>query len=180
MTRSWSIDPSHSQVGFGIRHLMISTVRGRFTNVEGSVVFENDDPAAARIDVTVDLASIDTGVEQRDNHLRSADFFDVEKYPKMTFLSRRVEPAKHGFRVIGDLTLHGITREVVLDVQPEGEGRDPWGNDRSAFSASARIDRRDFGLTWNQLLEAGGLAVSEEVRITIEVELVATAAQAAA
>ncbi len=173
---TWKIDPVHSQVGFAVRHLMIATVRGRFGGVQGTVRTEEGDPTAASVEVAIDAASIDTREEQRDAHLRSADFFDAASHPTLNYRSRRIDTRPEGtLRVIGDLTIRGITREVALNVTPDGQGRDPWGGERMAFSAAATINRRDFGLTWNQALEAGGVVVGDEVKIAIEVELVKAA-----
>ncbi len=172
-TATWTIDASHQHVEFAVRHLMISTVKGRFGTVTGSVITNAEDPSAGAIDVSIDVGSIDTREPQRDAHLRSGDFFDVERFPAMTFRSTRIEPADAGtFQVTGNLTIRDVTRPVVLDVTPEGHGRDPWGGERAGFSAKATIRRSDFGLTWNQLLETGGVAVGDEVRIVIDVELV--------
>jgi polyisoprenoid-binding protein YceI len=169
---TWKIDPSHSNVEFGVRHLMISTVKGRFTDVSGSVQGDLADPTSGKVDITIGLASIDTREAQRDAHLRSGDFFDVEKFPSMTFRSTRIEGRGDSFKVIGDLAIRGVSRPVVLDVTAEGLGKDPWGGDRAGFSATAKIKRSDFGLTWNQLLETGGVAVGDEIKISIDVELV--------
>jgi polyisoprenoid-binding protein YceI len=170
---TWKIDPSHSQVEFAVRHLMISTVRGRFAGVQGTVVTDDADPAKAVVDVVIDAGSIDTREPQRDAHLRSADFFDVEKYPAITFKSTRVTDVKSDtFKLVGDLTMHGVTREVTLDVTAEGRGKDPWGGERAGYSAVARISRKDFGLTWNQVLETGGIAVGDEIKISLDLELV--------
>jgi polyisoprenoid-binding protein YceI len=169
----WAIDPTHSHVEFAVRHLMISTVKGRFAGVSGTVRLDEGDPSTASVDVTIDVASIDTREAQRDAHLRSADFFDVEKYPSLTFTSRRVDNRREGgFTLVGDLTLHGVTREVALDVVEEGRGKDPWGGERAGYAATTKIKRSDFGLTWNQVLEAGGFAVGDEVKISIDLELV--------
>ena len=173
---TWQIDPSHTQVEFAVRHLMISTVRGRFGSVEGTVTLPDGTFASAQVDVTIGVAGIDTREPQRDTHLRSADFFDVEKFPTIAFKSRRVAArGDHAFTLIGDLTMHGVTREVALDVTSEGRGRDPWGHDRAGFSIKGKISRKDFGLTWNQLLEAGGVAVGDEVKIAIDSEIIAKA-----
>lgn len=178
---TWQIDPAHSNVEFAVRHLMISTVKGRFGDVRGMVTMDEADATRGAVDVTIETASIDTRVEQRDQHLRSSDFFDVEHFPTITYRSRRVEADAHGgLSVVGDLTIRGTTREVALAVTPEGRGPDPWGGERAAFSAVAKINRRDFGLTWNQLLETGGVAVSDEVKISLDVELVRQVAPAAA
>jgi polyisoprenoid-binding protein YceI len=170
---TWNVDPSHSHVEFAVRHLMISTVKGRFTDVSGTVKSRGSDPATAGVDITINVGSIDTREAQRDAHLRSADFFDVDRFPTITFKSRRVDAVKGDhFKLVGDLAMHGVSREVVLDVTSEGRGKDPWGGERAGFSATTRIKRSDFGLTWNQLLETGGVAVSDEVKISIDVELV--------
>ena len=170
---TWTLDPMHVEVGFAIRHLMISTVRGRFGAAAGNVVFDAANPANAKVDVTIDVASVDTRQEMRDNHLRSADFFDVANYPRMHFAGKRVEgDVTKKFRVVGDLTIRDITREVTLDVVNEGSTKDPWGNERVGFSATAKLNRSDFNLTWNQALEAGGVVVGEEVKLSIDAELI--------
>ena len=170
---TWAIDPVHSSVEFAVRHLMITTVKGRFTDVKGMVLVDEARPDSSTADITVAVASIDTREAQRDAHLRSADFFEADKYPTLTFRSRRVDSiAGDGFKLVGDLTIHGVTREVTLDVAAEGRSKDPWGGERAGYSATTKIKRSDFGLTWNPLLETGGLAVSDEVKITLDVELV--------
>lgn len=170
---TWNVDPSHSHVEFAVRHLMISTVKGRFTDVSGTVKSHGADPVTGEVDITINVGSIDTRETQRDAHLRSADFFDAAQFPTITFTSRRIEGVKgDGFTLVGDLWMHGVSREVVLDVTSEGRGKDPWGGERAGFSATTKIKRSDFGLTWNQLLETGGVAVSDEVKISIDVELV--------
>jgi polyisoprenoid-binding protein YceI len=169
---TWQLDPSHVEVGFAVRHLMISTVKGRFGAVRGTVVVEHDDFATAQVDVTIDAASVDTREPNRDAHLRSADFFDVEQFPTLTFKSRRVESAGGGqYRLIGDLTIHGVTREVDLDVVTEGLVRDPWGNEKAGFSAKGHLRRSEFGLMWNAALETGGVVLSDDVKLSIDVEL---------
>jgi polyisoprenoid-binding protein YceI len=174
---TWQIDPTHASAEFAVRHLMISTVKGRFGELAGTVSVDESDPSAVTVDATLQVASVDTRQEQRDAHLRSADFFDAERFPTITFTSDRVEFCDGGdLRLIGNLTIRGVTREVVLDVINEGRGRDPWGNERAGFSATAKIDRRDFGLTYNSVLEAGGVAVGNEVKLSIDVELVKRAA----
>jgi polyisoprenoid-binding protein YceI len=169
---TWTIDPTHSNVEFAVRHLMISTVKGRFGEVTGTVTSAGGLLERGQVDITIGVASIDTREAQRDAHLRSADFFEVEKFPQMTFRSTRIEGTGDRFKVIGDLTIRGVSREVTLDVTSEGRGKDPWGGERAGFSAITKIKRSDFGLTWNQLLETGGVAVSDDVRISIDVELV--------
>ena len=169
---TWKLDPSHSQIEFGVRHLMITTVRGRFGVVEGTVRLDRSRPSYADVDVRIDAASVDTREAQRDAHLRSADFFDVAKYPYITFTSTRpIERKGRALKLAGDLTLHGVTTEVVLDVTDEGSGKDPWGGERLGFSATTRLKRSDFGLTWNQALETGGVLVSDDVTISLELQL---------
>ena len=178
---TWQIDPAHTNAQFAVRHLMISTVRGRFGALSGTVTIDKRDPSRSTAEVSIDVTSIDTREPQRDTHLRSADFFDAARWPVMTFRGRRIEGDPHDrFRLIGDLTIREVTREVVLDVEAQGAGPDPWGNYRAGYEAKGRIDRRDFGLLWNQALETGGLVVGDEVKITIDVELVHAAEQAAA
>lgn len=175
-TTTWRIDPQHTLVEFTAKHMMITNVRGRFANVEGSIQIDGENPNDSSVSVELDAASIDTRVEQRDQHLRSADFLDVENYPKVVFRSTKVEGASlepgQSFRVTGELTIRGTTREVVLDATYEGRGRDPWGGERVSFSADTKIDRRDFGLTWNAALETGGVLVGNDLRIHIEVQAV--------
>jgi len=176
----WNLDPSHLDVGFAVRHLMISTVKGRFGSVAGTVSVEGDDFATAKVDVSIDTASVDTREPKRDEHLRSADFFDVARFPTMTFASTRVERVtKNRYTLVGDLTIRGVTREVSLDVMSEGLVRDPWGFERAGFTASGHLNRKDFGLTWNVALEAGGVLVGDDVKLTFEVELMRQAAAAA-
>ncbi len=175
---TWTVDGAHAEVAFAVKHLMIATVRGRFGAVTGTVELDETNPSKSTVDVSVDVRSIDTRQEQRDNHLRSADFFDVDNHPTMRFVGKRIEGDVNGtFRIIGDLTIRGISQEITLDVAAEGRVRDPWGNDRAGFSASGKISRSAFGLTWNQVLEAGGVAVGDEVRLSIDVELVHQKAQ---
>jgi polyisoprenoid-binding protein YceI len=169
----WNIDPAHTDIGFAVKHLMISTVRGRFAEVRGAIRLDGADLTRASVDAEIATASIDTRQEQRDTHLRSADFFEVEKYPVITFRSTRLERIKDDrYRIIGDLTIRDVTREVVLEGTDEGRGKDPWGGDRLAFSATTTLDRREFGLTWNQALETGGVLVSNEIKISIDVQAV--------
>ena len=172
-TTTWAIDAAHSHVEFAVKHLMISTVRGRFGDVQGTVTADDTTFRDAVVDIRIGVASIDTRQADRDTHLRSADFFETDKFPTMTFQSTRVEPQKDDtLRVVGRLTIRGVSKEVALTVTPEGLGRDPWGGERAGFSATAKINRRDFGLTWNQALEAGGFVVGDEIKIAIDVELV--------
>ena len=179
---NWQIDPAHSHVEFAVRHLMISTVKGAFGDVQGTVWLDQADFRAAHVDVTIQVASIDTRQEQRDAHLRSADFFDAARFPTITFRSRQVKGnhLESEFRLVGDLTIRGVTREVILDVSAAGRMTDPWGAERAGFSAHGKIDRTEFGLTWNQALETGGVLVGNDVRISVEVELIRQARQAAA
>jgi len=179
---TWDLDPAHTSAQFSVRHLMVSNVRGEFGKVSGTVRADEADPTRSKIEAEIDAASIDTRIEKRDTHLRSADFLDVAKYPKITFVSTKIEPAGAGhFKVSGDLTLHGVTRPVVLDVEgPTPEIKDPWGKTRAGAQATAKIDRKDFGIAWNQTLDAGGVAVGDEVTITIDVEATKRAAGGAA
>jgi polyisoprenoid-binding protein YceI len=167
----WDIDPGHTELAFIGRHFMITKVRGRFSGVSGSVTIA-DDMAASSVDVTIEMGSVDSGNPTRDEHIRSSDLFDVEKYPTAHFRSTRVD--WHGTQgtVSGDLTLHGVTRQVPLEVSFEGYARDPWGGDRAIFSARAKLNREDFDITWNVALEAGGVLVSKEIQIEIELETV--------
>lgn len=170
---TWQIDPAHTDVSFSVKHLMISTVRGRFAGVKGAIVLDEADPTKSSVEVEIDTATIDTRVAQRDAHLRSADFFETDTHPTMTFRSRRVERVGgNRYRIVGDLTIRATTRDVVLDATDEGRGRDPWGGDRLAFSATTTIDRSDFGLTWNQALETGGVLVGNTIKISIDVQAV--------
>ena len=172
--RTWTIDPAHSSVEFAVRHVMISTVKGRFSDVSGSVTLDEHDPSSLALDVTIPAATIHTSQPDRDAHLRSADFFDVERYPTITFKARRFDgDLESAFRVVGDLTMHGVTREVVLDVTAEGQGPNPFGaGERAGYSAKAAIDRREFGLLYNRALETGGVAVGHDIKISIDLELV--------
>ncbi len=170
---TWDIDPVHSGIGFSIRHMVIAKVRGRFTKWTGTLHVDEAAPERSSVEVKIDASSIDTGTPDRDNHLRSADFFDVAKFPEITFKSTRVEKAGGDrYKVQGDLTMHGVTKPAVLDMEHGGVGKDPWGGRRSAFSAKTTVDRKDFGLQWNQALETGGLLVGDKVEIDIEVEAV--------
>jgi polyisoprenoid-binding protein YceI len=166
----YAVDPSHSTVEFVVRHLMISKVRGRFAKFEGQVELAPGSDLPQAVKATIDVASIDTREEQRDAHLRSADFFEAETYPTIAFESTRVEGSPAEFRVYGNLTIHGVTKEVVLTGSFEGRGADPWGGQRVAYEAHTTINRKDFGLTWNAALETGGVVVSDEVRLELAVE----------
>jgi polyisoprenoid-binding protein YceI len=172
-TERWEIDSSHSSVHFSVRHLVIAKVRGTFARWSGRVQVPDGDFSQATVSVTIDASSINTGVDQRDAHLKSPDFFDVAQYPELRFVGRRVEPRSEAeIDVIGDLTIKGTTREVVLRVEQHGQAKDPWGNVRAAFTAKTSIDRKDFGLTWNQALETGGVMVGDRVDIEAEIEAV--------
>jgi polyisoprenoid-binding protein YceI len=175
-TSTWTIDASHSEAEFAVKHLMISTVKGHIPAMEGTLTLNEANLAASAVAVEFDVASINTRTSMRDDHLRSADFFDAERFPKLTFRSTDVTAVTLAdgkvFTMTGELTIRDVTRPVTLDVTVGGRGRDPWGNDRIAFSASTRIDRRDFGLNYNAALETGGAVVGHEVKITIEIEAV--------
>ncbi|MCM0084138.1 YceI family protein [Geomonas sp. Red32] len=174
LASTWSLDPDHSNVGFKVRHLMVSNVKGNFEKFTGTIDINDKDVTKSSVQVSIDTNSINTNVQKRDAHLRSADFFDVAKYPTMTFVSKKVAKAgKNKLKVTGYLTLHGITKEVVLDVEgPSAESKDPWGNIRKGATATAKINRKDFGLVWNAALETGGVAVGDEVTITLEAEMI--------
>ena len=168
---TWAIDPTHTTVEFIGRHLVFTKVRGRFTGVSGAVTVA-DDPNASSVEITLDAASITTGTPDRDAHLKSADFFDVESYPEITFRSTSVGWKGHEGTVTGDLTVRGVSKPITLDVDLTGVVTDPWGGDRAVFSASGEVDREDWGLTWNMALESGGVLVSKKIRFEIETELV--------
>ncbi len=170
---SWAIDNSHSSVQFTVRHMMISKVRGRFQNFSGTVDFDEQNPANSSVNVQIEAASIDTRDEKRDAHLTSADFLDVANHPYLTFVSKRIEVLddSHG-KIYGDLTIRGVTNEVVLDVEYNGQAKSPWGTTSAGFNATTKINRKDWGLNWNVALETGGVLVGEEVTIEIELEIV--------
>jgi polyisoprenoid-binding protein YceI len=177
-TTRWQIDPTHTHVEFAVRHLMIATVKGRFADVSGTLELDEQDPSRSSVSVSIGAASLDTRVDQRDAHLRSADFFDVERFPTIRFVSTRVERTPDGaIALAGDLTIRDVTRPVTLAVTDEGRGTDPWGGERAGFSATTRIDRRDFGLTYNAALETGGVLVGDEVKISLEIEFLREPAQ---
>jgi polyisoprenoid-binding protein YceI len=168
----WQLDPVHTSVEFVARHLMVSKVRGRFTNVQGTIHVA-EDPGESWVEVDIDAASVESGDEKRDEHLRSPDFFDVERYPQITFKSTKVEGESPGhFLVHGDLTVHGVTRAVSLEVEYHGWTPDPLGDRRAGFSASTEVDREDFGLTWNMAVEAGGFVVGKKARLEFEIEAI--------
>jgi polyisoprenoid-binding protein YceI len=170
---TWTIDASHTHVAFAVKHLMISTVRGRFTDVDGTATHDERQPERSAIAVRIRAASIDTREPQRDAHLRSSDFLDAEQFPEIAFTSTRLDGDLSGdFTLVGDLSIRGVTRQVALAGTAEGRTTDPWGGERLGFSATAKISRSAFGLTWNQALEAGGVVVGDEVKLTLDVELV--------
>lgn len=170
---TWVIDNSHSHIQFTARHMMISKVRGRFERFTGHVEFDEQNPANSSVNVQIEAASIETKDEKRDAHLTSPDFLDAANYPTLSFVSKRIEvlDATHG-RIIGDLSIRGVTREVVLEAEYNGQARAPWGTTSAGFHASTRINRKDWGLNWNVALETGGVLVGEEVQIDIELEIV--------
>ena len=169
---NYTIDASHSAVGFAVRHMVVAKTRGRFTKFSGSFAFDAENPAASHVAVTIDVASIDTHDAQRDGHLRSPDFFDAENHKEITFKSKRVEGKGADLKVIGDLTIRGVMHEVTLDVEYAGGGKDPWGNERAGFAAKTSLNRKDYGLSWNAALETGGVLVGEKVEIEIDVEAI--------
>jgi polyisoprenoid-binding protein YceI len=173
---TYSIDKSHSDVTFSIRHMVFAKVRGHFTEWTADLAFDPAAPGKSSVTASIEVGSIDTREEKRDGHLKSPDFFDAAKFPKMTFKSTKVEvPAPKHYKVTGDLTIRDVTRAVVLDVEELGSGKDPWGGTRTAFSAKTSIERSDFGLKWNQALETGGVLVGEKVEIEIDLEVVGKA-----
>lgn len=170
---AWHIDPAHSEIQLAVKHMMIATVRGKFTRFAGTINADEQNPEAARVEVQIEAASIDTGNEQRDAHLRSPDFLNVEQYPHITFRSTKVERLDEGQgRLYGELTIRDVTRPVVLDVEYAGMAKSPWGSTSAGFSARTKINRKDWGLNWNVALETGGWLVSDEIKVAIEVELV--------
>ena len=173
VTGDYEVDVAHTRIGIRARHAMVTTVRGSFGDFAGTAHLDVADPAASSVTLRIRTASIDTGVEQRDTHLRSADFFDVERFPAITFQSTKVEKSSgNGLQVTGNLTIRDVTREVVLEAEQLGIGKDPWGNVKVAFEAKTSVDRRDFGLKWNQALETGGVLVGEKVEISLELQAV--------
>ncbi len=170
--QTYEIDPVHSEVTFQIRHL-VSTVRGKFDTFQGTIVMDPGDPAASKVDFSIDASSIDTGVDKRDAHLRSEDFFYVEKYPRITFTSQKVEPTgQNAYDVTGTLTMRGVAKQVTLPVRFLGTAGDPWGNTRAGFSTSTTLDRQEFGIQWNQSLDQGGVLLGDDVGIAIDLEAV--------
>jgi polyisoprenoid-binding protein YceI len=175
-TTIWNIDAAHSSVQFAVKHMMLTTVRGHFKEVSGTITVDEDNPERSKVEVEIGAASLDSGVADRDTHLKSADFLDADKYPGITFRSTHIEGSskKEGdkFKVTGDLSIHGKTVPVTLEATYEGQGKDPWGNQKAGASATAEIDRREWGLTWNQALEAGGVLVANKLRVNLEVQAV--------
>jgi polyisoprenoid-binding protein YceI len=169
---TWEIDPAHSSVQFSVRHMMVSNVRGEFRKVSGTVQGDETDPTKAKVEATIDTTSIDTRNEKRDSHLKSADFLDTEKFPTMTFKSKKIEKTgDRRYKVTGDLTLHGVTRDVTLDVEgPSASVKDPMGNVRVGATATAKLNRQDFGITWSKALDGGGVMVGDDIDVTIDVE----------
>jgi polyisoprenoid-binding protein YceI len=173
---TYSIDNSHSDVNFSVRHMVFAKVRGHFTKWTAELAFDPTNPSRSSISVSIETASIDTREPQRDAHLKSADFLDADKFPTIAYKSRSVErKGEKKYAVVGDLTIHGVTKPVTLEVEELGGGKDPWGNDRLGFAAKTTIDRGDFGLKWNQVLETGGVLVGEKIEIEADVEVVAKA-----
>lgn len=167
----WNIDTAHTGINFSVRHMMVTTVRGSFQNFSGTIDFDPKNPSAGSVEVTIDANSISTGANDRDNHLRSADFFDAANHPNITFKSTKVEvKGDNAGKIYGDLTIHGVTRQVVLETEFLGENTNPWGAKVIGFNATTKINREDFGLTWNVALETGGVLVGKEIKIELDVE----------
>lgn len=169
-TTVWTIDNAHSAVEFAVKHMMFATAKGRFGTVSGTIEIDNQDLANSSVDVTIDAASIDTRDEKRDGHLKSADFFDVENHPAITFKSTKVVPDGNDLKVHGDLTIRGVTHPVVLDAEYNGQGVNPWGQQVISYSATTKINRKEYGLNWNAALETGGMLVGDDIKISIEIE----------
>jgi polyisoprenoid-binding protein YceI len=175
LATEWNVDPAHSTAAFAVKHMMVSTVHGNFSNVKGTVDYDAGKLNEAKANLTIEVASLSTSNERRDNHLKSPDFFDAQKYPTITFVSTKVVPGSTGkFQLVGDMTMHGVTKQITFDVAgPESPIKDGKGNMHTGATATSRISRKDFGLTWNKAIEGGGVTVGDDVDITIEVELVA-------
>lgn len=173
-TTTYKIDPAHTLVEFAVKHMMFTTVKGRFPEVDGQIEFDENDPTRSSVSATIGAASVDTRESKRDEHLRSPDFFDVATFPTLRFVSRAIEPRAdgEGYRIVGDLTIRDATREVALDTTFEGKGIDPWGAPRVGFSATTTINRKDYGLNYNAVLESGGVLVGDQIKISLEVEAV--------
>jgi polyisoprenoid-binding protein YceI len=177
---NWNLDTVHSGIDFTVRHMVVSKVRGRFAKFTGNVALDESDLTRSVVEATIDASSIDTGTAQRDEHLKSADFFDVEHFPQIRFRSTGIEKlGGERYRLTGELTIRDVTRPIALDVEYGGRGKDPWGNERVGFTAKGALDRKDFGLKWNQALETGGVLVSDRVELELELELQAVKAAAA-
>lgn len=176
-TTVWQLDPTHSSAEFAVRHMMVATVKGAFKSLSGRVELDEGNWENAQIEAEIDVASVDTGVADRDNHLRSPDFFDVAHHPKITFRSTAVAAvAADRGTIRGDLTIHGVTRPVTLEVEYLGEARDPWGNRRRGYAAETKLNRKDFGMTWNMVLDTGGVLVGDAIKVTLNIETVEKAA----
>lgn len=170
-TTTWTIDPAHSVVEFAVKHMMFTTAKGRFQDFSGAITLDEQNVGSSSVDVTIQPASINTQAEDRDAHLRGVDFFDAERFPDVTFRSTSVESAGgDDLRITGDLTITGVTRQVVLDAAFQGRGKNPWGQEVIGYEATTRFNRKDFGLTWNQALESGGVLVSEEVKLNLDIQ----------
>ncbi len=172
-TATWQIDPAHTAAGFSVRHLMIATVRGQFKGVTGTVLWDDQDINNSTVDVTIDANTVDSGEAKRDADLKSANFFDVKNYPTITFKSTKIEKISAGkMKVTGNLTIHGVTKQVVLDVEgPSGAVKDPWGNTRVALNASTTVNRLDYAVKWNAKMDSGGMVVGDDVNINIDLEM---------
>lgn len=172
-TSTWQIDPAHTAAGFAVKHLMISTVRGQFKGITGTVTWDDQDVSKSSVDVTIDANTVDTSEPMRDKDLKSEKFFDVAKYPTITFKSKKVEAVSAGkVKITGDLTIHGVTKEAVLDVEgPTPPVKDPWGNTRVAASATTNVNRQDYGVKWNANMDGGGVVVGDDINITIDLEM---------
>jgi polyisoprenoid-binding protein YceI len=176
-TVTWNLDPAHSRAEFKVKHMMISNVKGGFSGLSGTLVENTDNPSLSSVDASINISTVSTADEQRDTHLKSADFFHAEQFPTMTFKSTKVEKkGDEEYAVTGDLTLHGVTKSVTFAVEgPSQPGKDPWGNTRIGLSATTKINRKDFGLTWNAALETGGILVGEDVQISLDVQFIRAA-----
>ena len=171
----WNLDPTHSALEFGVKHMVLTTVKGKFRSFAVDANIDEADLANSSATITIDAGSVDTGENDRDNHLRSADFFDAENHPQLIFVTKRLEPKGGEYRIVGDLTIRGVTKEVALEGEVTGPLKDPWGNMRAGISAETKISRKDFGLTWNAALEMGGVVVGDAVKLAIDIELVKAA-----
>jgi polyisoprenoid-binding protein YceI len=172
-TSTWKIDKAHSHAEFKVKHMMISNVKGQFSGIDGLLTLDEHNVTQSGVDASIDVSSVATGDLQRDAHLKSADFFDVEKFPQLTFKSTQVSGGDGELKVTGDLTIHGVTRKVIFTVEgPTAPAKDPWGNTRIGLSATTRINRKDYGLSWNAVLETGGILVGDDVTITLDVQLI--------